>query len=102
MTSGRQRTQVEYPAVQCRFGKGGPQLNTEDLVVLNVKQAYYQVLKTKRNLVVAGETVKQFQQHLEQAKAFYEVGTKPKFDVTKAEVDLGNAQLEPYQCHVTV
>jgi len=43
--------------------------------------------------VVAEETVKQFQQHLEQAKAFYEVGTKPKFDVTKAEVDLGNSQL---------
>ena len=68
-------------------------LTTADQVVLNVKQAYYQVLKTKRNLDVAGETVKQFQQHLEQAKAFYEVGTKPKFDVTKAEVDLGNAQL---------
>ena len=28
-----------------------------------------------------------------QAKAFYEVGTKPKFDVTKAEVDLSNARL---------
>lgn len=68
-------------------------LNTEEQVILNVKQAYYQVLKAKRNLDVAGETVKQFQQHLEQAKAFYEVGTKPKFDVTKAEVDLGNAQL---------
>jgi outer membrane protein TolC len=67
--------------------------NTEEQVILNVKQAYYQVLKAKRNLVVAGETVKQFEQHLEQAKAFYEVGTKPKFDVTKAEVDLGNAQL---------
>ena len=67
--------------------------NTEDLVILNVKQAYYAVLEAQRNLEVAEETVKQFQQHLEQAKAFYEVGTKPKFDVTNAEVDLGNAQL---------
>jgi outer membrane protein TolC len=67
--------------------------NTEEQVILNVKASYYGVLKAKRNLVVAEETVKQFQQHLEQAKAFYEVGTKPKFDVTKAEVDLGNAQL---------
>ena len=67
--------------------------NTEEQVILNVKQAYYTVLKAKRNLVVAEETLKQFQQHLEQARAFYEVGTKPKFDVTKAEVDLGNAQL---------
>ena len=35
----------------------------------------------------------QFQHHLEQAKAFFEVGTKPKFDVTKADVDLSNAKL---------
>ena len=67
--------------------------STQEQVILNVKQSYYTVLKAKRNLVVAEETVKQFQQHLEQAKAFYEVGTHPKFDVTKAEVDLGNAQL---------
>ena len=67
--------------------------NTEDQVIFNVKQAYYGVLTAKRNLEVAKETVQQFQLHLEQAKAFYEVGTRPKFDVTKAEVDLGNAQL---------
>lgn len=67
--------------------------NIEEQVILNVKASYYGVLKAKRNLVVAEETVTQFQQHLEQAKAFYEVGTKPKFDVTKAEVDLGNSQL---------
>jgi outer membrane protein TolC len=37
--------------------------------------------------------VGQFQQHLDQAKAFFEVGTKPKFDVTKADVDLSGAKL---------
>jgi len=67
--------------------------NTEEQIILNVKQAYYNLLRTKRNRTVAEETVNQFRQHLEQAKAFYEVGTKPKFDVTKAEVDLGNARL---------
>ena len=67
--------------------------STEEQVILDVKQAYYAVLEAQRNLEVAGETVKQFQQHLEQAKAFYEVGTRPKFDVTNAEVDLGNARL---------
>jgi outer membrane protein TolC len=67
--------------------------NTEEQVILNVKQAYYNLLRAKRNRVVAEETVKQFQQHLEQAKAFYEVGTRPKFDVTRAEVDLSNARL---------
>lgn len=67
--------------------------NTTGQVTFNVSQAYYGVLKAKRNRDVAEETVRQFQQHLEQAKGFFEVGTKPKFDVTKAEVDLSNARL---------
>ena len=67
--------------------------NTVDQIVLNVKQTYYNLLRAQRTETVAGDTVKQFEQHLAQAKAFYEVGTKPKFDVTKAEVDLSNARL---------
>lgn len=67
--------------------------NVSELVIFTVKQNYYGVLQAKRNRTVAEESVKQFQQHLDQAKGFYEVGTKPKFDVTKAEVDLGNAKL---------
>lgn len=90
------------------FGKTGTQVNIQRLyidasifdfqnvseqVILNLKKAYYSVLKAKRNRSVAEETVGQFQEHLKQAKAFYEVGTKPKFDVTKAEVDLSAAKL---------
>ena len=67
--------------------------NVSEQIILNVKQTYYGVLQAKRNRDVSSETVNQFQQHLEQAKGFYTVGTKPKFDVTKAEVDLGNAKL---------
>ena len=68
--------------------------NVTSQVVLNVRQAYYGILKATRDRDVAEEAVKQFQQHLEQAKGFYEVGTKPKFDVTKAEVDLSNSKLD--------
>ena len=67
--------------------------NVTTQIAFNVKQAYYTVLQAKKNKAVSEETVKQFQQHLDQAKGFYEVGTKPKFDVTKAEVDLSNAKL---------
>ncbi len=62
-------------------------------VTFAVKQAYYGLLQARRNLDVAKEVVGQFQHHLEQARAFFEVGTKPKFDVTKADVDLSNAKL---------
>ena len=67
--------------------------NVTTQIIFNVQQSYYGVLQAKRNRDVADETVKQFRQHLEQAKGFYEVGTKPKFDVTKAEVDLSNSRL---------
>jgi len=67
--------------------------NVSEQVILNVKQAYYGILQAKRSRDVSADTVKQFQQHLDQAKGFYEVGTKPKFDVTKAEADLSNAKL---------
>lgn len=90
------------------FGKTSSQVNIQSLnynssiadletvaeqITFNIKQAYYGVLQARRNRDVSADTVKQFELHLEQAKGFFEVGTKPKFDVTKAEVDLSNARL---------
>ncbi|MFH1078646.1 MAG: TolC family protein [Pseudomonadota bacterium] len=67
--------------------------NVNAQVVFGVKQAYYGLLRAKRNQDVAREVVEQYRQHLTRAKGFFEIGTKPKFDVTKAEVDLSNAKL---------
>jgi outer membrane protein len=61
--------------------------------VFIVKQDYYGVLQAKRNKDVADEAVRQYQLHLDQAQAQYEVGLAPKYDVTKASVDLGNAKV---------
>jgi outer membrane protein TolC len=68
-------------------------INTTDQIIFTVKQAYYGVVQAKYNVLVAEDTVKQTEQQLGQAKGFYEVGTKPKFDVTKAEVNLSSAKL---------
>lgn len=62
-------------------------------VAFNVKQSYFRLIQAQRSRDVAMEMVHQFSQHLERAKGFFEVGVKPKFDVTKAEVDLSNAKL---------
>jgi outer membrane protein len=90
------------------FGKTSTQVKVQELnrdssrsdldnvtvqVAFAVKQAYYGLLQARRNQDVSREVVGQFQKHLERAKAFFEVGTKPKFDVTKADVDLSNAKL---------
>ena len=89
---GKISTQVKVQ----ELNRGSSRSDLDSVVVqitFAVKQAYYALLQAKRNRDVSREVVRQFQQHLERAKAFFEVGTKPKFDVTKADVDLSNAKL---------
>ncbi|MDD5435612.1 MAG: TolC family protein, partial [Nitrospira sp.] len=88
------KTAAQLKVQNLNLDSAGSDLDTvSEQIILNVSKAYYGILQAKRNRDVAIETVEQFRQHLEQAKGFYEVGTKPKFDVTKAEVDLSNAKL---------
>lgn len=89
---GKTRTQVEIQKLNTDSIRQDLS-NVEAEIVFGVKQAYYNLIQAQRNQEVAVETIKQFQQHLDQARGFFEVGTKPKFDVTKAEVDLSNAIL---------
>ncbi len=63
-------------------------------VVYGVRSSFLDVCRSQELLQVAEESVRQFATHLEQVRAFAEVGTRMRYDVTKAEVDLGNAQLE--------
>ncbi len=89
---GRTSTQVKIQNLNFDSSRSDLE-NVTEQVVFTVKQAYFGVIQAKYNRLVAEDTVKQTQQHLEQAKGFYEVGTKPKFDVIKAEVDVSNAKL---------
>lgn len=66
---------------------------SKNQTVLNVRQAYYGVLQAARNRQVAEESVGQYRQHLEQARGFFAVGAKPRYDVITAEVNLSNARL---------
>jgi outer membrane protein len=89
---GKTSTQVKVQ----EFNRDSSRSDRDNVIVqvaFAVKQAYYGLLQARRNRDVSREVVGQFRQHLEQAKAFFEVGTKPKFDVTKADVDLSNAKL---------
>ena len=62
-----------------------------------VKSAYITLLLNKQVEAQRSRAVNLFRQHLKQARGFFEVGTKPKIDVTKAEVDLSSAELELVQ-----
>lgn len=67
--------------------------NTLQQVLLNVYQAYYQVLQNQAQLKVQKESVKNLKRHLNQAEEFFKVGTKPKIDVMQARVNLSNGLL---------
>jgi outer membrane protein TolC len=69
-------------------------MDVTEQVSYGVREAYFGVLAAKRNVDVALEVVKQFEEHLRRAQGFYEAGVTPRFDVTKAQVDLSNAKLE--------
>ena len=68
-------------------------ITSKQTVVLNVKQAYFGLIQAHRIAKVAEDTVKQIQEHLDQARAFYRVGSVSEIDVTQAEVDLANGEL---------
>ena len=63
-----------------------------DPTVLYVKDAYYNLLFALSAKQVRQETVEQFEQMYNQALAFYEIGTKPKVDVTIAAANLADAR----------
>jgi outer membrane protein len=74
-------------------------VTTKQTVILNVQQAYFGVLQTQSLVEVDKDVVSQTKQHLDQAQGFYQAGTRPKIDVTKAEVDMANAQLALIQAN---
>lgn len=63
-------------------------------VIYNVKKSYYNLLYAMQQEKVMTDSVHDFQIHLEQANAFYRIGTKAKIDVLTAEYNLGKAKLD--------
>ncbi len=71
-------------------------------VICEVKKAYFALQYAIEAKKVAEDMVAKYASFYEQAKAFYQVGTKPKVDVTIAEVNLSNAKLNLIQAENAV
>ena len=70
--------------------------NTTALIndkIYALKVAYYAVLSAEESENVYKQSVEQYTEQLKRAKAFYEVGTYPKIDVTSAQVNLNDSKL---------
>ncbi len=66
---------------------------TQD-TVLAIKQAYYVYLGTQEVVKVRQETVRSRDLLVRQARGFYEVGTRARIDVARAEANLFSAQAD--------
>ncbi len=62
-------------------------------VATAVEVAFYAAMQAQEVTIVNEETVKDAADHLRSAQAFYKAGTRPLLDVTRAEVDLANANV---------
>ena len=65
---------------------------TREQTVLDVRNAFYQVLRAQAALDVAEANLASLEEHLRQAQAFYREGVKAQFDVLRAETQVANAR----------
>lgn len=71
-------------------------------VIYSVKESYYNLLFALQQEKVYEDTVKDYELHLKQAEAYYQIGTKAKIDVTTAQYNLGKAKLNLIKAKNTV
>jgi outer membrane protein TolC len=71
--------------------------STEEDIILSTIIGYYTVLSERHIALAMEKKVVESEKQLEQAEGFYKSGRVPQIDVTKAEVNLGNARLEQIQ-----
>ncbi len=94
---------VSYSRNDMLMTMGGFDAETSiENVIYNVKVTYYNMVFAKIQKEVYAETVKDYELQLKQARAYYEIGNKPKIDVTYAEYNLGKAQLNEIKAKNTL
>ena len=64
------------------------------LITQSVKQQYTNINFAQRLIRVTEQALQRAELNLRSARGFYEVGTRPKSDVTRAEVDVANARVD--------
>ena len=64
------------------------------LIALAVKEAFTNINFSVRLIAVAQQSFDRAQLNLRSARGFYEVGTRPRSDVARAEVDVANARVD--------
>lgn len=88
-TRGRLKS-AEASAEVTKLSQRAQRLN----VALNVRNTYFQARQQKALLLVATETLKNQERHLNQIRGFLEIGTRPRIDLVQAQADRESAELQ--------
>ncbi len=91
--TGRNRLSKSAQKLAIRQAGQG-EADTRLAVIGDVKRAYYALLLAHKTLEVAQTRLRNLSDHLDRARGYYEVGARPRIDITKAEVDVANARVE--------
>lgn len=78
-----------------KYGKSAYSYGNDSQVndtTLDVKMAYFGILRAQDYLKVQQETVDQLKAHLKDAQVKFDAGTIAKFDVLRADTEVANAQ----------
>lgn len=89
---GKTRAQANIAKKTYEGAQETLQANIND-VVYQVKNAYYNQLYLQQQVEVYEDSVIQYQIHLKQALAYYNIGSKAKIDVSTAAYNLDNTKL---------
>ncbi len=91
-TSGRWRA-----AQAIASGQADSEHGTAQAVALSIRTTYFDAVANKALLAVARETLANEEKHLEQTRAFVEIGTRPPIDLVQERVNLANARVRLIQ-----
>jgi outer membrane protein len=70
---------------------------TRTAVALNVRTAYFDAVAAKALVAVARESLANTGRHLEQVRAFVEIGTRPPIDLAQERTNVANARVQLIQ-----
>lgn len=98
---GKTKAKVDISKKTYEASKENVQMSINQ-VIYSVKAAYYNLLFALQQEKVYQDTVKDYELHLKQAEAYYQIGTKAKIDVTTAQYNLGKARLNLIKAKNTV
>ena len=89
---GRRETRIKRARLSTEAAEADYE-ETVDLVVQRVYNAYYALNRAVRDVDIAQTRYDNYEKRLDWARSYYEVGTKAKIEVTKAESDLASSKL---------